>query len=75
MRFPSISTYILNHLPPNPYVISTKIVSLILKWLPGLGSNLGAVFITNDLTEVIGCFNADSLTNSMHSSGVHIGLE
>ena len=45
------------------------------EWLPGLGSNLGAVFITNDLTEVIGCFNADSLTNSMHSSGVHIGLE
>jgi hypothetical protein len=37
----------------------------VVKWLPGLGSNLGALLITNDLSPVNGCFNADCLTNSM----------
>jgi hypothetical protein len=41
-----------------------------LKWLPGLGSNLGAILITNDLSSVNGCFNADCLTNSMHADEV-----
>jgi hypothetical protein len=41
---------------------------LIPKSLPGLGSNLGIILMTNDLTKVIGRFNADSLTNSMHES-------
>jgi hypothetical protein len=37
------------------------------KWLPGLGSNLGAVLIFNDLAPEDGRFNADCLTNSMHA--------
>ena len=45
--------------------------SLSMKWLPGLGSNLGAILITNDLSPVDGCFNADCLTNSMHADHVH----
>jgi hypothetical protein len=36
-----------------------------IKWLPGLGSNLGALLISNILPSVNGRFNADCLTNSM----------
>jgi len=36
------------------------------KRLPGLGSNLGDSLITNGFASVIGRFNADCLTNSMH---------
>jgi hypothetical protein len=35
------------------------------KWLPELGSNLGALLITNDLASVGVPFNADCLANSM----------
>jgi hypothetical protein len=40
----------------------------VSKWLPGLGSNLRAALITNDLSLVNGCFNADCLTNSMRGT-------
>jgi hypothetical protein len=45
------------------------------KWLPGLGSNLGAVLITNNLASVMDRFNADYLTNSMHGDGMRLGVE
>jgi|ERR1017187_2154091 hypothetical protein len=34
-----------------------------MKWLPGLGANLGALLITNDLALIMDRFIADCLTN------------
>ena len=41
-------------------------LSLILKWLPGRGSNPGAVLIAYGLAPAIDCFNGGCVTNSMH---------